>query len=610
MPYDVQTEKTLKGFTNSFIFRTEAISYFFICPLLLFYIWSNLRLNEEQLHTFFIVTAIAFVVSFSTTHINNLLVLAPVSRYFKKLLTNQTIEEEEYQKAHQRFLTLPFLHSIGAFFRWIFGLCLVIIPSIYFAKMDSAQSFNLWMLLVINAPLGAVIYFLLSELYIQRVLDMGVFPRWPKNGIKYRMNLFPRLSASILVITFLPFSILLTYFIIFISGLNVDKSDVYLKMIIMGLIGLLAAVLVSFILTKTILFKVRIILNFLKNVGNGELMTIVQKIAVMDELTIINRSVYNMKENLKEMVVSISETSNELGNSSKVLIETSTSLSDLAREQASIMEESSSAFEEMSAAYEANMQNVKLQLDFSTSVRDEIEDITEQGMELAQKTGNLRERAQKTVSTTEEGEQQMNRAVKTISNLVGYLANIDEMAGQINDIADQINLLALNAAIEAARAGEHGKGFAVVADEVNKLADQATSLAKNIKTNISENSQRINSEISSMNSTVTAFNQMKSSILDIDRVIGEVYDFTGNLTSRNRDIRDKVEKLNVISNELYNASIEQQITNNELTKSVNAINEISQKTAQTADFVHDSAKLMGGNAVKLQSNISRFKVSE
>ena len=389
-----------------------------------------------------------------------------------------------------------------------------------------------------------------------------------------------------------------------------DKSDVYLKMIIMGLIGLLAAVLVSFILTKTILFKVRIILNFLKNVGNGELMTIVQKIAVMDELTIINRSVYNMKENLKEMVVSISETSNELGNSSKVLIETSTSLSDLAREQASIMEESSSAFEEMSAAYEANMQNVKLQLDFSTSVRDEIEDITEQGMELAQKTGNLRERAQKTVSTTEEGEQQMNRAVKTISNLVGYLANIDEMAGQINDIADQINLLALNAAIEAARAGEHGKGFAVVADEVNKLADQATSLAKNIKTNISENSQRINSEISSMNSTVTAFNQMKSSILDIDRVIGEVYDFTGNLTSRNRDIRDKVEKLNVISNELYNASIEQQITNNELTKSVNAINEISQKTAQTADFVHDSAKLMGGNAVKLQSNISRFKVSE
>lgn len=69
---------------------------------------------------------------------------------------------------------------------------------------------------------------------------------------------------------------------------------------------------------------------------------------------------------------------------------------------------------------------------------------------------------------------------KEMTDLSGYIAQINEVTGMINTIADQTNLLALNAAIEAARAGEAGKGFAVVAQEVGKLAEQAKYSAAHI----------------------------------------------------------------------------------------------------------------------------------
>lgn len=67
----------------------------------------------------------------------------------------------------------------------------------------------------------------------------------------------------------------------------------------------------------------------------------------------------------------------------------------------------------------------------------------------------------------------------------------DECTRQIEGFSNKQRILSLNASIEAARAGDAGRGFAVVASEVQKLADNMTSVSKNIKTRLEQLSSTI-----------------------------------------------------------------------------------------------------------------------
>ncbi len=152
-------KKLITGFALKFNIRTEGLSYFIIVPLLLFYTWSNLNFTGEQLDLFLKLVIIIAVASFSITQINNFIAIRPIVRYFNRILRGEEYGDEEYQKAHRRLLYLPLIHSIGAFFRWIVALIGVTIPMQILGSTSPQQDFSMWMMIVINAPLGAVLYY-------------------------------------------------------------------------------------------------------------------------------------------------------------------------------------------------------------------------------------------------------------------------------------------------------------------------------------------------------------------------------------------------------------------------------------------------------------------
>lgn len=274
-----------------------------------------------------------------------------------------------------------------------------------------------------------------------------------------------------------------------VLGSDYDASEIVERlnhiriwMMQIGVAGVLAALVVSHLIIRTItgsLWKVNQKIYELVN-SEGDL---TQKLQVRtgDEMELMADNVNALLKYIREIMLHISDDSNKLNESTKIVFGNLTSAGENVMEVSSTMEQMSAAMEESTATLSQigeSMGEVYTNINY-------IAEKAETGNHL---TRDIKGKAQKIYDYAEEEQSNARTAVQQLADSVNEKIQKSKSVEKINlltediiSITGQTNLLALNASIEAARAGEAGKGFAVVADEIGKLASTSANTAAQIK---------------------------------------------------------------------------------------------------------------------------------
>ncbi|UJF32325.1 methyl-accepting chemotaxis protein [Paenibacillus hexagrammi] len=197
---------------------------------------------------------------------------------------------------------------------------------------------------------------------------------------------------------------------------------------------------------------------------------------------------------------------------------------------------------------------------------------------------------------------------ETIDMLAKQAAGIGNVTRSISEIAEQTNLLSLNASIEAARAGEHGKGFAVVAQQVRKLAEESTSLTREVFGFVKSIEQGIQEAIRSIQINEDVVKKQTVLIDQTEKVFAEIVGSVGFISEEITRLAD--ESANMLSNsQIIAASMENisAITQESAAGTEEVSASMNEQIATVQDIVKQ-AEDMTRVVTQLQQTIQIFKI--
>lgn len=388
-------------------------------------------------------------------------------------------------------------------------------------------------------------------------------------------------------------------------GMTVQNAMKFI--LILGIVIIVIGILASIVILSFAFAPFPIVRDSIYEIAEGNI-TSAPVIVYGNELGIIATSLQVLTKKIGSVIGQVKSASEELSTASEEMSNGISSLSESASSQSASTQEITATVEEISANLDSIVVNTK---DESKSLENFSKHLEELSKSIFSFLLIMEESSQRTESISNEAQQgqvalqQMNTSMRKIVESSRGISNIAQI---IRGIADQVNLLALNAAIEAARAGDAGRGFAVVADEITKLADQIAQSLKDIDNLVRINEKEISQGITITESTVTTISNIIQGIESINNdvnAMGQKIKEQSETFNQTKKVWDTTESL---SRQILESVEDQKNAIDEIVRSINTINSLTQNVASTSEQMNASAENLASMAENLKALLEYFKM--
>lgn len=361
-------------------------------------------------------------------------------------------------------------------------------------------------------------------------------------------------------------------------------SDVTTKqlMLILAITGFLLGLGIAHFTASSTVRETRRMLKMIHTVSSNNLAAADMEVTSNDEMGQAALGLNMMKNSLREIVMSIAATADDVSSSSREISATAAQAAGSAEDQKQQLEQIATTMQEMAATVRAVSHHSITAARSAASAADSargggkiIEDLQVRMRDIAQGAG---------------------MAAVNIERLGTRSDEIGKMVRVIDEIADQTNLLALNAAIEAARAGEQGRGFAVVAGEVRRLAERTSGATKEIADVVHDFQSVTEALVLRIRSDIA----MVEHGVDVTARAGE---------SMERIIRE-ADSVGTMVAQIASAATQQATATEEVNASMGQISELASEAADGSQLSARACEQLFDLALGLQTTVGRFEVGQ